>query len=78
MQTPTLVTIMEGAQLIGLIITEGEALALKIKSHFELDPNITASITTLTGNAVTSDDATMDEINAWRTSVGLAPLQKSS
>lgn len=75
--TPVLVKILNAGQLLVSFLVLGEELAMKIKSHFELDPSFTVSTETLSGQAVQVDDATMDSINAWRQSVGLSPLAKS-
>jgi hypothetical protein len=69
-----LVSILQAANLLAAFIVPTEELALKIKSHFELDPTFTVNVTTLEGDALASDQATMDSVNAWRSSVGLTPL----
>ena len=71
---PTLVNILQAANLIAAFIVPTAELALKIKSHFELDPSLTVNVTTLEGEALDSDDKTMAAINAWRQSVGLPPM----
>jgi hypothetical protein len=69
-----LVTILQlGQMLVSFIVPTVEA-ALKIKSHFELSPDYTVNVTNLSGDAISSDDATIANVNAWRASVGLPPL----
>jgi hypothetical protein len=74
LKMPTLVNILQAANLIAAFIVPTAELALKIKSHFELDPSLTVNVTTLEGEALDSDDKTMAAINAWRQSVGLPPM----
>jgi hypothetical protein len=74
----TFVSIMQAGNLLVTFLVATEQLALKIKSHFELDPDFTVNITTLTGDAVKSNDGTIADVNAWRQSVGLAPLASST
>jgi hypothetical protein len=71
---PVLVQVLQALNLIAAFIVPTEELALKIKSHFELDPTFTVNVTTLEGDALAADQATMDTVNAWRASVGLTPL----
>jgi hypothetical protein len=73
-----LVKLLQAANLIAAFIVPTEQLALQIKSHFELDPAFSVNVTTLEGDALNSDELTMAAVNAWRQSVGLQPLQKSS
>ena len=77
MNTPVIVKILQGLELVAVFLINGVQLAMQIKSHFELDPNFTVSVENLTGDAVSVDDATMDEINAWRQGVGLPALPNS-
>lgn len=48
--------------------------AQKIKHLLELDPSFQVNLQNETGAAITADEATMGEINAWRQSIGLPPL----
>lgn len=75
--TQVLVQILQLGQVIGEFVVIGEQLALKIKSHFELDPNFTVNLQRLSGDAYTADQATIEELNAWRQSVGLKPFQET-
>ncbi len=69
-----LVTILQAGQLLVTFLVPAIDVALKIKSHFELDPNYSVNITNLSGDAITADEATITDVNAWRKSVGLVPL----
>jgi hypothetical protein len=71
------VSILQGLNLLVSFIVPTLTLAHQIKSHFELDPDFSVNIKTLSGAAVAEDDATIDEVNAWRASVGLKPLTPS-
>lgn len=62
-----------GALITSFLLPSLEA-ALRIKSLFELDPDYTVNLYTLTGAALTADDQTLAIINAWRASKGLEPL----
>jgi hypothetical protein len=73
-----MVSILQAGQLLVAFLVSSVELALKIKSHFELDPAFTVNVSTLEGDALSSDQATMDSVNTWRTSVGLTPLVPSA
>lgn len=64
-------------QIAGLVLPLENvvaSVALRIKSLLEVDPDITVAIKTADGDAFQADDATMAEVNTWRTSKGLPPL----
>lgn len=69
-----LVSILKAGAVIVSFIVPAIETALQIKSHFELDPNYTVNVTNLSGDAIAADEGTIAAVNAWRKSVGLAPL----
>lgn len=47
--------------------------AIRIRSLFELDPDFTVNVYSLTGSALTANDKVFAEVNEWRASKGLPP-----
>jgi len=68
--------ITEYGTLIVILGTIAAADAIKIQKIRELGPDEAANITALADTAVSTADATMNAINAWRTAHQLPPLQK--
>lgn len=69
-----LVSILQAGNLLVSFIVPAIETALKIKSHFELDPSYTVNVTNLSGDAIDSDAATIAAVNDWRAGVGIPPL----
>lgn len=71
---PALLTVLQGVNLLFTVIIPDIATALHIKSLFDLKPDFQANVTSLTGDAISADEAVISEVNAWRAKNGLAPL----
>jgi hypothetical protein len=69
-----LVTVLQGVNLLFTVIIPDIATALHIKSLFDLKPDFTANVTTLSGDAIAADDAVIAKVNDWRAAHGLPAL----
>lgn len=69
-----LLAVSYGLNLLFTVIIPDVQAALHIKSVFDLNPDFTVNVTTLTGDAITADDTVLDTVNAWRVKNGLSPL----
>lgn len=72
---PVLLEVLQGINLLFTVIIPDIATALHIKSLFELNPDFTANVTSLSGDALVSDDAVISQVNAWRARNGLPELK---
>lgn len=69
-----LLSILQAGNLLVSFIVPTLTIAMQIKSIFELDPSYSVNVTNLAGDAIAADQGTIDDVNAWRKSVGLGPL----
>lgn len=75
MNSAVLLEVLQGINLLFTVIIPDIATALHIKSLFELNPDFTANVTSLSGDALTADDAVISKVNAWRAKNGLPALR---
>lgn len=69
-----LLTVLQGINLLFTVVIPDIAIALHIKSLFDLNPDFTVNVTTLSGDAITADNMLIANVNVWREKVGLLPL----
>jgi len=67
-----LVYILKAGELALQLGPLAAELAAKLKSLFSLAPDITVNITTLEGEAIDADDATIAAVADWKQKHGLA------
>ena len=76
MQALLVIQLLSGISTVLPMILED---AVKFKALLApLGPDVKVNIVTLENEAITEDDATMAEVNAWMASKGLPPLTPSS
>lgn len=68
-----LLTISQVGNLITSFLVPSIEAAIRIRSLFDLDPSYTVNMYSLTGSALTADDAVLAAVNQWRVSKGLPP-----
>lgn len=71
---PVLLSILQGVNLLFTVVIPDIATALHIKSVFDLNPDFSANVTTLSGDALTADDTVIEKVNVWREAHGLPAL----
>lgn len=72
------IQILQGINLIASFIVPTIQDAMKIKSLFTLNPDYTVNVVNLSGAAITADDATIANVDAWRAKHGLPPVTPQS
>lgn len=70
-----IMTIMQGSNLLLQLAPVAIGLAASIKRDLSLgSSDLTVNITTLAGTAIAEDDATLADINSWRSTNGFPPI----